>query len=341
MNSRNPLADLLLISVMLFLMCLPPLAQAITLKLATIAPDGSYWMTMFRKSAKQIKKDTGGRVKLKFYPSGIMGNQDTVLRKMRIGQLHGGAFTSGALGGLYPDSQIYSLPLVFKSLNEVDYVRQHMDQQIIAGFDKAGMVTFGLSEGGLAYAMSSQPITSASDLLERKIWAPSNNKNVELTLEAFDVTPISLAISDVLIGLQTSLIDTVATSPTAAIALQWHTQIKYITDIPFIYFYSLVAIDKKYFNRISAKDQIIVSNILSETVTKIDKQNRKDNSAALLALQNQGITLIKPDDATRQQWYTKGEIAIDHVFQKGDISQQFFDQLMAHIDTFRAQQAKF
>ena len=50
-----------------------------------------------RDAIREIKARTDGRVKLKFYPGGIMGNEQTVLRKMRVGQLHGGAFTTGAL----------------------------------------------------------------------------------------------------------------------------------------------------------------------------------------------------------------------------------------------------
>ena len=84
---------------------LAPPSAARTLKIATIAPEGSAWMGEMRQVAKAIADQTQGRVELKFYPSGVMGSDRTVMRKIRAGQLQGGAFTSGALTDVYPDIQ--------------------------------------------------------------------------------------------------------------------------------------------------------------------------------------------------------------------------------------------
>lgn len=322
----------------IFALCLTHQSHAITLKIATVAPDGSFWMELLKDGARQIKTETNSRVKFKFYPGGVMGSQEMVLKKMHIGQLHGGAFTSGTLGALHPDSQIYSLPLTFRNLNEVDYVRHRMDEQIIAGLDQAGIITLGISEGGLAYTMSSQPILNIDDFSVHKVWSPNNNTNVELTLEAINVSPVSLSISDVLIGLQTGLIDTVATSPTGAIALQWHTQIKYVTDVPLIYFYSVLAIDDKAFNKIAEDDQRIVRQVMADVVRKLDQKNRENNIAAMEALVNQGIKLVKPDDDQLNHWYEKGSDATQLIFNKGKMSDKAIDSLMTHLQTYRSLQ---
>ncbi|MCG6938346.1 MAG: TRAP transporter substrate-binding protein DctP [Gammaproteobacteria bacterium] len=327
-----------LLAALIFLSaaCLTHSTQAITFKIASIAPEGSFWMEMMKDGAKHIKTETHGRVKFKFYSGGVMGSQATVLKKMHIGQLQGGIFTSGTLGALYPDSQIYSLPLVFKSLNEVDYVRQKMDAEITSGLDEADLTILGISEGGMTYVMSDQPVLAISDLKQHKIWSPQNNINVTLTLEALDVSAISLPIGDVLISLQTGLIDTVATSPAAAIALQWHTYIKYITDMPLIYFYSVLALDKKAFERVSREDQAIIRRVMADTVKKIDSKNREDNIAALTALQNQGIKIIKPDPQQRENWYKKGNEANALIFNKGGMSKMVINEMMAHIAAFRS-----
>ena len=324
----------------IFALCLSYQSHAITLKIATVVPDGSFWMTWLKQGARQIKTETDGRVKFKFYPGGVMGSQEMVLKKMHIGQLHGSTFTSGTLGALHPDSQIYSLPLTFRDLNEVDYVRHRMDEQIIAGLDQAGIVTLGISEGGLAYTMSSQPILNIDDFSVHKVWSPNNNTNVELTLEAINVSPVSLSISDVLIGLQTGLIDTVATSPTGAIALQWHIQIKYVTDVPLIYFYSVLAVDEKAFNKIAEDDQRIVRRVMADVVRKLDQKNRENNIAAMEALVNQGIKLVKSDPDQLNHWYEKGSDATQLIFNKGDMSDKAIDSLMTHLQTYRSLQTK-
>ena len=119
---------IILLTVVITMPC-----HAKTYKVATIAPDGLSWMKQFRSSVKQIELVTDSRVKFKIYPGGIMGNDATVLRKMKIGQLHGGVVAAGTLTRFYPDLQVYNLPLTFRSYDEVDYIRDRMDDRIIEG----------------------------------------------------------------------------------------------------------------------------------------------------------------------------------------------------------------
>ncbi|RDH82673.1 MAG: C4-dicarboxylate ABC transporter [endosymbiont of Galathealinum brachiosum] len=309
--------------------------QAKTFKIATTAPDGSFWMKQMRAGAKEVKKITNGRVKFKFYPGGVMGSEDIALKKIRIRQLQGTAVSNGSLAGFYPDSQIYALPMLFNSFEEVDYVRKVIDKKIIEGLEKAGMISFGLSEGGFSYAMSTSPIKKIEDLNQQKIWTPTNNKQAELTLKAFGLTPIPLNIGDVLAGLQTHLIDTVAISPIAAIALQWHTQIKYITDVPLTYLYATLVIDKKAFSKISKDDQKTVRSIMNKIFKRIDERNRKDNVSAFSALVNQGIEILSPTSEDLNRWYKKGENARNTIKVKGILSKNAYNQITALLSEFR------
>ena len=78
--TRFRIVSLVVISVLLSNPA-PVLAQ--TIKLATIAPEGSSWMIDMRSGAKAIEKSTDGRVKFKFYGGGVQGNDKQVQRKMR------------------------------------------------------------------------------------------------------------------------------------------------------------------------------------------------------------------------------------------------------------------
>ncbi len=109
--------------VALALISLAASLQAATIKIATVAPDGTAWMREMRAGADAVKKRTDGRVEIKYYPGGVMGDEPSVLRKIKIGQLQGGAFTGGELSAIVKDAQIYSLPFLFKNQEEVDKVR--------------------------------------------------------------------------------------------------------------------------------------------------------------------------------------------------------------------------
>ena len=315
-------------------------ALATSLKIATLSPEGSFWMTAMREAADKIAEETDDRVRFRFYPGGVMGNDSAVLRRIRTGQLQGAAMSGGALASRAPDTQIYNLPLLFNNYDEVDYVRSRMDAELEKAFADSGFVTFGLAEGGFAYIMSKNRVASTADIRDQKVWAPDDDPAAQAASSTFGFSPTALSIGDVLTGLQTDLINTVTTSPVAAIALQWHSQINYITDLPLAYFYAMMAIDQRSFNRISAEDQKVVDNHMREAFRRIDEQNRKDNAEALTALQDQGIELVKLNGEQRKDWQDKTRTAADIYVEKAGISTAKLDQVQQLLQTYRSNHAE-
>src|SRR5579859_5717545 len=228
---------------------------ASVIKIATVAPDGTAWMKEMRAGAEAVKKDTADRVEIKFYPGGVMGDEATVLRKIKIGQLQGGAFTGGELSQVDKEAQLYSLPFLFKTQDEVDKVRAKLDDRLKQALQKDGFETLGISGGGFAYLMSVKDIKNKDDLKAAKVWVPQGDRIAEAGFKAGGVTPIPLPLADVYTSLQTGLIDTAANTPAGAIAFQWHTKIKHMVDLPLTYVVGILVVDKKSFDALSPEDQ--------------------------------------------------------------------------------------
>lgn len=316
------------------LMLVSASASAVTLKIATIVPDGTSWMESFRKGADEIKQRTDGRVEFRFYPGGVMGNDKSVLRKIRVGQLHGGAITGGGLAEIYPDAQIYSLPFIFHSLQEVDYVRKRMDSTILAGLEKEGFVGFGISEGGFAYLMSNQPVQAVEELKPLKVWVPEGDMVSRAAFGAVGVFPVSLPLTDVLTGLQTGLVDTVAASPIGAIALQWHTRVKYLTDTPLIYLYGTLVVSSKAFEQLQVSDQAVVREVFGRVFAQLNVQNRTDNDKAREVLKQQGIQFV-PLRQNDDGWHTVVDQTIVRLNKEKVFSEAMMKTLQQHIDDYR------
>lgn len=309
---------------------------ATTIKIATLSPDGSMWMEKMRKGAEAVAQKTEHRVEIKFYPGGVMGDDKSVIRKIHIGQLHGGAVIAGSMTQFYPDNQIYAMPLKFKSLDEVDYIRKNMDKFIVDGLEKSGFMTFGLAEGGFAYLMSKEPIKNIEELRKRKVWIPDDDSAIFEAVRAFGINPIPLSIADVRAGLQTGLIDTVATSPVGAIALQWHTQVKYLLDIPFLYLYAMLTVDKKAYQKLSPGDQKIVSDEMGRAFSEIGAENRQDDVKATQALKNQGIQFLTPSPDDMKEWQKVSETVPDRLLKSGKLSPAILKTFEDHLSDFRA-----
>lgn len=263
-----------------------------TLKIATIAPDGSSWMVEMRAAGSEIEKRTAGRVAFKFYPGGVMGNDQSVLRKIRIGQLHGAAFPLGALGEIYPDSRIWGLPMLFRSNAEVDQLRQEFDPVFSAGLDAAGFVNFGLAEGGFANVMSVSPLRTVADMKAQKVWVPEGDPVSYAMMQALGVSPTTLPLTDVLTGLQTGLVNAVGASPLGAVAFQWHSRIRFVTEVPLVFLGGVFTIDKRAFARLEPADQAVVREAFTTAFRRLNEQNRRDNEQARAALVKNGVQFL-------------------------------------------------
>jgi len=291
-------------------------SHAMTLKIATLAPDGTTWMKNMRAAAKEINEKTAGRVKFKFYPGGVMGNDKSVMKKIRLGQLQGGALTGGSLATTYPDMQIYSLPMVFKNYGEIDHVRPIIDPLLKQGMEKKGFTILGISEGGFAYLMSNSTVKNIADLKRHKLWIPEDDVLNEALFRKMGVHPITLPLADVYTGLQTGLIDTIGATPTGALAFQWHTRIRSITDVPLLYLVGVLVVDNKRFNKISAADQKVVKDVIAKTFSSMDEINRKDNENARQALQKMGTEFVKPDESEITYWDKLADEVIEEIGSK-------------------------
>ena len=306
-----------------------------TLKIAALSPEGSVWMNLLREGGAEVEARTGGRVAFKFYPGGVMGDDKAVLRKMRVGQLHGAVVTAGALVQRYPDITLYNLPMIFRSDAEVDYVRKRMDGQLMAGLAAKGLVAFGFAEVGFAYAMSRAPFTSVAGAQAQKVWVPDNDPGSAQALQAFGITPIPLPIVDVLGGLQTGLIDSIAAPPVGAVALQWHTRVGHVLDMPLLYVYGLLAVDKRLFERLAQADQQSVREVMAEMVQRVNARSRQDHERASAALANQGLIWHSPSAVEVAQWRKLAEQASGRMVQDGYISVGLHQTLLRHLGEFR------
>ena len=310
-------------------------ARASVLKIATLAPAGTSWMKQMTAGANAIEQRTAGRVKLKFYPGGVMGNHQSVHRKIRIGQLQGGAFTPGGLANVNPDIQVLGLPMLFRDLEEVDYVRQRLDPVLKQRMADSGFVILGITEGGFARILSKQPMQNLESLRNARVWVPEGDQLGLTVFKALGITPISLPIGDVFTGLQTGLIDTVAVNPTSAIAFQWHSSTEFMTEVPIVYLIGVLAVQKKALDRLSADDRAIVVEEMGKVFASMDVGNRADDQGAIEALKSHGISFVPADSGEAERWEKIAGQAIDKMVADGLIDAGLVAQVRDQLRTLR------
>ena len=344
MNSWNPrtitfsrLARRVACLAFLAAVCAPG-AMAKTLKVATTSPPGSSWLKFLTAANEEMRQATDGRLALQIFAGGSKGKDDAVvLRKIRLGELHGALMTAAVFQRIYPDVQIYNLPMAFRDLAEVDAVRERMDPVLLAGLGEAGFEAFGIAEVGMAYPMSTKAVRTVADGRRLKVWSPAGDLAAARTLEAFGIAPVSLTIADVLPGLSSGMIDTVAAPPVAALPLQWHTRLKYVIDLPIMYIYGMMVVDKRALRGVDEADIATMRRIMRPAVAKADRQNRADHENVLAALKNQGLQFITLTPEELQDWRGFATAASQRWVQEGVIGTEIHAMLQNHLAAIRSE----
>ena len=262
------------------------------IKFATLAPEGSSWMKSMHKLSDKIKKATDGNVAFRFYPGGVSGDEKDVIRKMRIGQLHGAGFTGVGLGQILPEVRVLDLPFLFDSDEEIQHVYSKMDAYFKGLYEEKGYVLLGWVPVGWVHFFSQQPIHSVDDLRQSKPWMWEGDPLVEQVYKGLDVQPIPLSITDVLLSLQTGMVNTVYTSTRGALALQWFTKVKHVTRLRMGYATGGILISKKKFDKLPPSYQDAMKKIGEECLQELVELIQKDNLKAHKVLEKNNVKWV-------------------------------------------------
>jgi TRAP-type transport system periplasmic protein len=291
-------------------------APEVELKLATLAPENSSLAQIFNEMNAELIRETGGKVGFKMFAGSVMGDEEDVLRKIRAGAVQGAVFTSTALTDINPDLRAMLIPFIFKNTQEVDYVLEKMDQQLRKKFGEKGYVVLGWPELGFIYFLSTTPVAGLDDLKNKRVWAKANAPMSQALIDRIGVSTVAVSVPDVLMGLQTNLVDVVYNSPYYALATQWNTQVKYLTDLPLTYIGGALLLDKKAFAKIPQHLQEKVMEICAKHVRRLIDKTRKDNSEAMDLILKRGVKRITPSPEQVQAFKNLSDAAMKDLDSK-------------------------
>ncbi|TKB11779.1 TRAP transporter substrate-binding protein DctP [Desulforhopalus sp. IMCC35007] len=330
------LSTLTISLTLLILFCVAPLQAApkYLFKVATLAPAGSVWIEQFDKFAASITKETGGEVAFRIYPGGVMGDDQAMIRKMRVGQLQGGGFTMTGVSMQVPDFRVLGIPFLFESYDEVDYVRNGLMPDFMQKFRENNLEIVAMTEVGFIYAMSTKPIDNYIKFKDTKNWSPTGDPISEAFMKTLGITPTSLTIPDVLSSLQSGLVETVYNSLYGSIVMQWFTKAQYIVDFPYGYAYGVFALDAKKFNKLPPAHQEIIHKAASTYFPILLAETRKSNEESQQVLKERGNTFLTLDKETIGILREKRDLAMKQMIPDA-VSEQIYNKTIELLDEYR------
>lgn len=267
-------------------------AKQTKIKVAHIAPEGSTWDRVLKEFNEELKEKTDQRVSLQIYSGGVAGDEKTVLSKVRIGQLDGGVFAGPSMGQILPEVRILDLPFFLTNEGEFERVRTGLTPYFKKGFAEKGFVHIGWIDIGFVYFYSAKPIHNLKELQKTKVWTWEGDALSQTCLEEIGVSPVPLSIVDVMMGLNTGMIDTVYITPMGAVSFQWYVRTKYQTSTPFGFITTALLVRKSTFEKLSQEDQNTMTTLFEKHFKGLSQLIRKQNIEATEVMEKRSIQKV-------------------------------------------------
>ena len=272
------------------------------LKLATLVPEGSVWDKNIKQMGEEWKAATGGRVALTVFAGGAQGDEPTVLRKMRLDALQAGSFTAVGLGSIDAAFNVFDIPFFFDSYDELNYVQDKLTPAIRKRIEPKGFVLLNWGHGGWAQVFTKKPVQTVEDLKGIKLYTSAGNDRMVQWFKANGFQPRAMAMTDIMTGLSTGMIDGMPSTPLAAMLFQWNRQTPYMLDLGLAPIVGATVITAKAWKSIPDADKPKLQAAADAVEQRLRVEVPKLDENAVAIMSKNGLTVTK---AIGPEWKTQ------------------------------------
>ena len=277
-------------------------AKKIVIKMATLAPEGTEWHGLLVELGQQWKVVTDGDVRLRIYPGGVVGDERDMIRKMRIGQIHGAAISNEGMTEINPYFTTFYMPMMYQSYDEVDFVRDRLSNELLNKTEENGFKILTMVDVGWAYWFSTEPIYTPDDLKNNKIFIWAGDYKSAQLYEKHGYQPVPLAMTDVLSGLQTGLITSLGFNPLYALSQQLFGIADNMLDMKWGNLTAAIIIDLKTWNKIKPEYQESMLSVAKSIGDGFQQKNRYESDKSVEVMEKYGLKVNTPTPEQVKIW---------------------------------------
>ena len=311
------------------------LAEAqITVKMATLVPDGTSWATIIKEAGEKWKKISNGRVTVNIYWGGVSGDDPDVVRKMRLGTLHAGVLTSTGVAEI--DKSVYALgvPMMYASYDEVYGVLEKMRPKLETSIENKGFIVLNWVDGGWIHYFTQKPVATPDDLKKLKLFAWENDTDSIDIMKSLGFNPQPMPTAEIATALQTGRINAVPLSPQVAVISQYYNYAKNMTDLNWELLLGATVIDKRTWNKIPADLHAPLLQVVEESGKKLRDEIRKSGERDVAEMKKRGLNIVPVDAKARDAWVKVAESAYPKIRDR-IVGAEAFDEAMKYRDEYR------
>ncbi len=314
-------------------------AQPVLIKMGTVAPDGSPWHQILQQMGQDWNKISGGKVTLRIYPGGVLGDEPDMIKKMRIGQLQAVALSGSGLSQLETAVSCLQIPMMLESYEEVDYVRERLTPRLDKLIEQKGFIVLNWGDAGWVHFFTKRPASRLDDIRKMKLFTMAGDAEALELYQSAGFRPVPLATTDMLPALQTGLIEAFDVPPLLAMLNQWFGLANNMIDVKWAPLVGATIVSKQTWERIPETIRPQMLEAARNVGQRLRGEIRKMGEDAVAAMKKRGLRVITPDAATLADWRRQAEEAYPKLRGRL-VPPELFDEVKRLRDEFRAQARK-
>src|SRR5574343_2104444 len=265
------------------------------LRIGTLATKNSLYHRQLMEVGETWRAVQGGNAKYLVYPDGSQGGETDMVRRMRIGQLQAGLLSVVGLREIEPSiAALQNMPLLFRSWDEVDYVREKMRPVMEKKFLDKGFVVLAWGDAGWVRFFSKEPASRPDDYKKMKFFAWAGESDQQEIMKSLGYTPVPLETSDILPSIQTGMINAVPATPYFALASQVYNTAPHMLDINWAPIVGALIITRKAWEDLSQEGQAAVREAGARASAQMRAKARQEVDEAVAAMAKRGLKVNKP-----------------------------------------------
>jgi TRAP-type C4-dicarboxylate transport system substrate-binding protein len=292
-------------------------AEPITLRVGTVAPDGTGWAHEFHAFARYVEAEAKGALRIKLYLNSVAGDELEMGERVRKGQLDGVATGQFLCQTVAPSMRVLRIPGVFQSRDEARDVVTHLQSAIAEEAAKNGFVVLGAAGLGSDVFFTREPVRSLEDVRRLKLWRWDVDDVGIAASRDMGLNVVPLKIGDARRAYDDKRIDGFVAAPSAALAFQWSSAASYVTDLHSGYIYGCLVFGERQFQRLTPELQAALRAGAARMLVGIEELGRRQDEQLLGGLfAKQGLKTVPVSAAFRAEYFAAAKAARDRLGER-------------------------
>ena len=273
------------------------------IRLATLLPRGSSHYHILEGMGQEWRTVSGGGITLTIYPDGTMGGEEDTVRRMRVGEIQAATLSVGGLSEIDPSvGALQKIPMVYRSLEELEYVRAKMQPEMERRLEQKGFIVLFWADAGWVHIFSRKPAFRPDDFRKMKVFVGVSDQEEIGVVKGLGFQAVPLAWTDVLTSLQTGLVDSVPTAPFLALAGQYDLVAHHMLEVKWVPLVGATVITKKAWEKISPDKREGLLTASAEAGRQMQARSRTESNEAVEAMKKRGLQVHAVSPELENEW---------------------------------------